>query len=449
MNMRPTFTTGRLPRTASLLASLALAASSSCATPKSMARHQPRNDAPATRTIAPQTTFTADASVEHAVVAEPSPLRRTIQPLGHETIAGDASKSRPRSAATGFVASGQSPVFQPISYDPVPRTSLMPACPPDSPCPPAVGICGPFEEPPYPEELLCDGGDSGDPFHYEGARFSGLEPEDTVAEFIDHEGAAHVRISSKACVYAPKFGSIRSISQPVVGYAVDMLGGTHDRTSVAGLENRDGLIIAETTEALADTRVREQAGGVDSDVGEGAMQQTVGVEQHIKLTNVFEDRVAVTEGQFQQTTEAYLAESLLVAGVSTYDIAPIIVANDEFGHAVTSADIAAEYTGAEDRRPPGDLRVVKTVDQATAQPGDVITFHIHFYNDGGRELTSVRILDHLSPRLEYVEGTVISELKGKLTVEPNDYGGQILQFELGEPLLGGASGEITFQALAK
>ena len=270
-----------------------------------------------------------------------------------------------------------------------------------------------------------------------------------MAEFIDHEGAAHVRISSKACVYAPKFGSVRSISQPVVGYTVDMLGGTHDRTSVAGLENRDGLIIAETTEALADTRVREQAGGVDSDVSEGSMHQNLGVEQHIKLTNVFEDRGAVTEGQFQQTTEAYLAESLLVAGVSTYDIAPIIVANDEFGHAVTSADIAAEYTAAEDRRPPGDLRVVKTVDQATAQPGDVLTFHIHFYNDGGRELTSVRILDHLSPRLEYVEGTVISGLKGKLTVEPNDYGGQILQFELGEPLLGGTSGEITFQALAK
>jgi uncharacterized repeat protein (TIGR01451 family) len=453
MNMRQTFTTGRLPRTAALLAGLALGASSSCATSNRVARTQtsPAAEAPATRTIAPQTTFTADSAVEHAVVAEPSPLRRTIQPLEHETSVGAATGSQRGSAASGFVASGQSPepLCEPIPYAPVPRMPVMQGCPPGIPCPPVVGIAPPLEEPPYPEEMLCDGGDDGYPFHYEGQKFSGLEPEDTVAEFVDHEGTAHIRISSQACVYAPKFGSVRSISQPVLDYTVDVLGGAHDRTSAAGMDNRKGLIVAETVDSLADTRVREQAGGVDSDVGEGAMHQTIGVEQHVKLVNVFEDRIAVTEGQFEQTTEAYLAESLLVAGESTHDIAPIIVANDEFGHAVTSADIAAEYTAAEDRRPPGDLRIVKLADQATAQPGDVLTFRIRFFNDGGRELTSVRILDHLSPRLEYVEGSVASELKGKLTVEHHDYGGQILQFELGEPLVAGGSGEIVFEAVAK
>ena len=132
-----------------------------------------------------------------------------------------------------------------------------------------------------------------------------------------------------------------------------------------------------------------------------------------------------------------------------HDVAPIIVANDEFGQAVTSVDVASAYVGVEDRRPPGDLRVVKLADQPAAQPGDTLTFRIRFYNDGGRPLTSVRILDHLSPRLEYVEGSVASELEGKLSVEQNDYGGQILQFELGTPLEGGTSGEISFQAVAK
>jgi len=453
MNMRLTIRTGRLRQTTSLLASVVLAASSSCATSNGVARSQSARpvEAPATRTIVPQTTFTADMAVKHAVVAEPSPLRRTITPLGHEVIAdGDVAVSR-SSAATGFVAAGQSPdpICEPIPYAPVTRMPVMQqGCPPGLPCPPS-GFFAPLEEPPYPEEMLCDGGDAGHPFHYEGAKFSGLEPEDTVAEFVDHEGTAHVRISSKACVYAPKFGTVRSISQPVLGYAVDILGGTHDQASAAGMDNRRGLIVAETVDSLADTRVREQAGAVDSDIGEGAMHQTIGVEQHIKLINAFEDRAAVAEGQFQQTTEAYLAESLQIAGETTYDIAPIIVASDEFGHAVTSADIAAEYTGVEDRRPPGDLRIVKLADQSSAQPGDVLTFRIRFFNDGGRELTSVRILDHLSPRLEYVEGSVSSELQGKVTVEPNDFGGQILQFELGEPLVAGGSGEIVFQALAK
>jgi uncharacterized repeat protein (TIGR01451 family) len=432
-----------------LLAALALAASSSCATSDAVARRKPAQlDAtPAVRSIAPSPELAADPAVEHAVVDESSPMGRSIQPLGHTA---DEKLVRTRSVEfSGFVASGQSPepLCEPIPYLPVPRVPVM-GCPPGTICPPPGPLVAP-EEPPYPEEMLCDGGDAGLPFHYEGSRFSGLEPEDTVAEFVDHEGTAHVRISSQACVYAPKFGAVRSISQPVLDFAYDRLGGTHDRTEAAGMENRKPLIVSENVDQLADTRGRSRASGVDSDVTERSMQQTVGPEQHIKLVNVFEDRNSTTDGQFQQTTEAYLAADLQIAGESASDIAPIIVANDVFGQAVTSIDSTEAYVGVEDKRPPGNLRIVKLADQPAAQPGDTLTFRIRFYNDGGRPLTSVRILDHLSPRLEYVADSVSSELEGKLTVENNEFGGQILQFELATPLEGGTSGEISFQAIAK
>jgi uncharacterized repeat protein (TIGR01451 family) len=326
---------------------------------------------------------------------------------------------------------------------------VMHGCPPGTICPPLPGILAPLEEPPYPEEMLCDGGDDGHPFHYEGSHIAGLEPEDTVAEFTDHEGAAHVRISSRACVYAPKFGAVLSISRPVLDYTVDKLGGTHESTGAAGFQHRNRFIVAETIDQLADTRVREQANAVAVDIDDATVQQTVSPEEHVKLVNVFEDRLTISEGQLQQTTEAYLAANVQIAGESVHDIAPVIVANDVFGQAVTSSDAAAEYTVAEDRRPPGNLRIVKLADQPAAKPGDTLTFRIRFYNDGGRELTSVRILDHLSPRLEYVQGSAASELKGKLTVEDDEFGGQLLQFELQSPLPGGAAGEVSFQAVAK
>jgi len=209
------------------------------------------------------------------------------------------------------------------------------------------------------------------------------------------------------------------------------------------------MITAETVDQLADTRAREQAQGVDKDVGEGAMHQNIAVNQHIKLQNAYEDRNTISEGQLHQTTEAYLASTVLIAGESIGDVGPIIVASDVSGQSVTASDSAAEYAVAEDRRTPGNLRIVKLADQPTAQPGDVLTFRIRFYNDGGRELTHVRILDHISPRLEYVANSAASELEGKLTVEAYADGGQILQFVLDAPLEGGTSGEISFQATAK
>lgn len=458
MNMRRNLTQVWRPGGAWLLSALALAGSSSCASSRWVARWEPsrRDHAPAVRTITPhvpaaQTTFASDSAIHHAVVDETSPMTSGIEQMSREAAGAEELATARSVESSGFVASGQSPepLSEPIPFAPIPRMPAIQACPPNTVCPPAYGVMCPLEEPPYPEEILCDGGDAGHPFHYEGSKFAGLEAEDTVAEFTDHEGTAHVRISSQVCIYAPKFGSVRSISQPLQGYAVDALGGTHDGVGAAGFDHRRRLVTAESIDQLADTRTRAKAGGVDTALGEGALHQTLAVEQHIKLQNVFEDRNTLSEGQFEQATEAYLAANLQIAGVAIHDIGPIVVANEIGGQTVTSNDAAADYTGVEDRRTPGDLRVVKLADQPSAQPGDTITFRIRFYNDGDRELTAVRILDHLSPRLEYVEGSAISELEGRLTLEQDEYGGQILQFVLDAPLEGGKSGEISFQAVAK
>ncbi|MFG0294332.1 MAG: hypothetical protein ACF8PG_00380 [Maioricimonas sp. JB045] len=81
----------------------------------------------------------------------------------------------------------------------------------------------------------------------------------------------------------------------------------------------------------------------------------------------------------------------------------------------------------------------------TAKPGDVVTFKIHFENVGGRELYEVRIVDNLTPRLQYIEGSASSELDGRVNIEDNGEGSQILTFELFEPLEGKTSGTVTFE----
>jgi uncharacterized repeat protein (TIGR01451 family) len=124
---------------------------------------------------------------------------------------------------------------------------------------------------------------------------------------------------------------------------------------------------------------------------------------------------------------------------------PVIVASDEFGQELLASFHVEEYIGTEDRRTPGELQIIKLADKSAASPGEVIRFTIRFRNDGGREVSRVRILDHLTPRLEYVPGSALTELDGQLTLEAEADGSQVLTFALEQPLAGGASGEITFE----
>jgi len=94
---------------------------------------------------------------------------------------------------------------------------------------------------------------------------------------------------------------------------------------------------------------------------------------------------------------------------------------------------------------PGQLRLVKTADRELAEIGDVITFTIRYDNLGPREIDAVRIVDNLTPRLEYVADSST----GQMLVEDNGEGSQVLTWVLPEPLQPGAGGVITFQARVK
>lgn len=427
------------------VAAAVLAASSSCATSTVTSLNPPRQPHTAAAPRTPPAPF-ADRQIEHAVVQEYSPGVRGIQPLAYLPPGdGDVATARTGDVtATGFEAHSMPGAghVAAIAHTAEPRMPL-----PHADMPAAFAV--PFDEPPYPEELLCDGGDSGYPFHYENGEPAGLEPDDTVAEFVDHTGAAGIRVSTRACVYAPKFGAVRSVSQPVLRSSIQKLGGAHAGDLAAGMDAELRLDVRQHVDQAVAARVRDRAGQLDLQMTESDVHQALSAEQHVKIVNAGEQRGALSEGQLQRSQQAQVALLLHIAGESIEIARPIIVAHDQFGQAVTSAEYAAEYVVAEDRRPRGELRIVKLADQAVAQPGDVITFRIRFYNDGGRELREVRILDHLSPRLEYLEGSAVSELEGRLLFEADDSGGQILQFELEAPLPGGASGEITFQARAK
>ena len=84
----------------------------------------------------------------------------------------------------------------------------------------------------HPDEYIFDGGDRDHPVHYYGGEMQGLDTEDTIAEFKDHEGRNHLKASNRVAVYAPRFGAVRTISGPDTGVKIDKAAGA---TDIAGL----------------------------------------------------------------------------------------------------------------------------------------------------------------------------------------------------------------------
>jgi len=314
-------------------------------------------------------------------------------------------------------------------------------------CPPNTG--GAFAIPNTPEfvgdEYVCDGGDTGLPVHYNGHERMGLNTEDTVAEFVDHNGDEHVKASTRVCIYAPRFASVRNATAPQQGYTIDKVLGHQDQTSIAGFDTKQVLDEKVQLDEVRGLRMRSRSSGVEAKTFDGLVDQSLKANVHERLLGAYEDFRFIKEGQFDRADGAIIELAIAAALEWADDQGLQIYANDQSGQQVQGRFTAQDFTGVEDRRTKGDLQIVKVADKKVAQPGDVVTFTIRFDNTGDRELLGIRIVDNLSPRLEFVPESVDSDRDGKIDVEPNGEGGQVLSFEFAEPLAGKTGSYVKFQ----
>lgn len=348
----------------------------------------------------------------------------------HETLADNGYETR-------FLPTSARVPLETVSHK-------QPHCP--VPGAPTTQVCLPLYEPDYyPDEYICDGGDRGVKVYHNEFGRQGLETEDTVAEFTDDTGRRQIRPSCRACIYAPQFAAVRSASMPEVGLAVDRAAGTYDHRATVGLHSKLTPEVELQNDQPIGVNSRSRASGMDRLLSQNELDQIARLARHIKLINAFEDRLFLHRAELDRTEEAYLAEEVQLAATWTRDLNPVIVASDASGQEVIASFSVEEYVGVEDQSKPGDLKIIKLVDKPTAQPGDVVTFTIHYENIGDRNLYRINLVDNLTPRLEFIDGTTDSDRKGEFTVEPNGEGSVIVTFELAEPLPGMTGGTIMFQ----
>jgi len=369
----------------------------------------------------------------------------SIQPVEHAAAATDSGPIR----LTGVSESRIQPV---VHLPAMPRLKQVEADGPGGPDPSVV------EQ--FPDEFVIDGGDRGDPVHYQSFLRYGVETEDTIAEYTDDEGANHVLPTNRVAVYAPRFATVRTVQLPVEGFGVERMAAAHRLSREVRLTTREGLRQHNQQTGAVDARVRSRASGLLSESTTAGVSRLMRSGEHVKLINVFGDTGRVVGGRMDQADVARLARSLENAAAWAGDEAPRATASTATGQSIQSVPWVASYTGVEvEHKEIGQLKIVKLADRKTARSDDVITFTLRFDNVGERPLTKVRIVDNLSPRLAYIDdsatlgftdedGTTPPEKArgGRITVDDNEQGSRVLVFELDEPLPGGVGGVITFKA---
>jgi len=297
----------------------------------------------------------------------------------------------------------------------------------------------------YPDEYLWDGGNREVTDHYLGENSSGVETEDTIAEFKDAAGARRIRKSNRVAIFSPRFGSI---SNQTVTSERRLVNGPINTTTQAvndGLKQGSG---PKANLALATTgRVKTKArgSGLENAQWQAGTSQNQRQGVTAETMNTYES-VQKQRGSQNRTTEKALSGELLtVVEIAQHGQYPVVSGTDVSLGEVYAKTSSGEVVGSFSLDKRGNLRIEKNADRTTARPGDVITFTITIRNIGDLKIEEVLVMDSLTPRLEFVADSMQTDLPVNFSTEDNRSGSELLKWEFTEPLKGQSSGTITFK----
>jgi uncharacterized repeat protein (TIGR01451 family) len=371
------------------------------------------------------------------------------------TRAGDLSRSVPVNTHDSRVqlvsyhpdGSGAEPATHGTQFSPAePRLEFDPSIPPTNRM--ETIAASPLAEL-FPDEYVFDGGDRDRSAGYHGGQRSGFDSEDTVAEFTDHTGDARITASNRVAVYAPRFGSVRTVTGLTADTQIDRAAGTRDALSVGNLKTGSAAQEHIHDTVLSGLETRDRVDGMIASSPPTESRGTHAASQARKVDEGAEGRSFSGSSTFNRRDGIAQQQQVLNAIAWSRDEYPVITVTTTNAGELTSESKVQQTIGVEDeRQTKGTIHIVKLADRDTAQSGDILTFTIRFENTGDFDVYDVRIVDNLTPRLIYVPGTarIDSEHPGEVTVEPNGEGSSLLTFTLDKPLTGHDAGTITFDA---
>lgn len=318
----------------------------------------------------------------------------------------------------------------------------LPGCGPSGCAPTGCAPCrlvGPRDE------YLCDGGDDG---FTAGVRadwqVEGLEQEDTIAHYDTVDGRTVVTPSNQVCIYAPRFGVVRRMVDLHEYARSDMPGGMETPLSLAKIdENERATTSLNQIEPTID-RSEDPANAMSDRKQLGELGRDLVVEEYDGVLAPYADLQLIRAGTVSNNEKALVSRASLAAVTWAGDQSPQITIGEKHAQAAISDKQPGVVYHLHDPKKPY-LRLVKLASTGAAKPGEEVEFTLRFDNIGSQVVGNVTIMDNLTTRLEYVEGSQTSSVEADFSTQPNPGGSVVLRWEITEPLEAGEGGILQFK----
>jgi uncharacterized repeat protein (TIGR01451 family) len=299
---------------------------------------------------------------------------------------------------------------------------------------------------PWPaDEYICDGGDHNlDANVRKDWTVVGVDPEDTIAHYDTLDGKTEITESNKVCIYAPRFAAVRKVVSPVLYEGHERMMDLAKTDALNLHRDNVGANIAVQPEQIRAGVMIDQAQSFRERsrlIGLDATEQLF-LARHGFLP--FEDLQAIPRGVFEAGEKARLAERTQAAIVWQDNQAVQVIIDGKMA-AEGRGTSALEETVVYELEGKPRLRIIKIADKSDALPGEVVNFTLRFDNVGDQPVGNVTIVDNLTARLEYVEGSQSCSLKADFMTEENPGESLVLRWAVIDPLKVNEGGIIRFQ----
>ena len=296
-----------------------------------------------------------------------------------------------------------------------------------------------------PEEYVFDGDDRGLKIQVDpDFNVYGLDPEDTFGHFDTLDGKRIVVPSNRVAIYAPRFGAVRKIdgvvnaqfNQPTVAFfereqtvqATDTSFTTTSKQFETPARSRGGTRASGFLDQTRGVTVRETLvpGGTRN------YQSLIVGESLLRINNL--DKAI--GAQLQAGLQAAVAwETDLGLQVFAKGVQPIIVRDLKTAQGLLHIESEKDPT----------LQVIKTANVLAARAGDQVEFTIRFDNISNKPIGNVTLMDNLTRRLVYVDGSSECTLKSEFKQDVNEAQSLALRWEITDPVEPGTGGVIRFR----
>lgn len=300
------------------------------------------------------------------------------------------------------------------------------------------------------DEFIADGGmgPKGVKVH-DDFSVSGLEPENTIVHFDTIDGKVGVEASNRVEIYAPKFRAVRQVIYAGVNENIQKPIG-YDGTQLAVNQQRNVGEMQSKRHFAYGENIATKPG--EQFIGKVAAGESSNRRQMMIADNSFkayENLRIIKTGVMDRSEAGMLAESVRRAASWGFTRNPQVAIDYSRVMAVVKDEgPGIVYQLDKDTNNP-KVRIVKIASVEDARPGDHIEFTIRFDNVGDEPVGNVTILDSLTGRLEYAEGSAQCSKKGAFMTEHNKAGSLVLRWEIDEPLEPGEGGIIRFECIVR